>query len=213
MKRHFDGTSRNVTRIRHASFIRGRPLSSEPIDIHGKSDMMPVGACNQYLTRILRVYSRTEQQPVIVPVLSRILGCVARKLKANVFHRKTEETNLNTSADSRILHRHFENINTLHKNKRICIFSSLLSAWKLDAISFSNPFCCSNCIFWKFYRGTIVVRKRETKTHFCSFSDFHAILWRKNNILIRYHWKWKQSVRLEDTNFLKIAYTRVGRVL
>lgn len=167
MKRHFDGTSRNVTRIRHASFIRGRPLSSEPIDIHGKSDMMPVGACNQYLTRILRVYSRMEHQPVIVPVLSRIPGCVARKLKANVFHGKTREMNLNTSADCRILHHHFENINTLHKSKRICIFSSLLSAWKLDAISFSNPFCYSNCIFWKFYHGTIVVRKRETKTRFC----------------------------------------------
>lgn len=42
MKRHFDWTSRNVTRIRHASFIRGRPLSLGPIDIHGKSDTMPV---------------------------------------------------------------------------------------------------------------------------------------------------------------------------
>lgn len=49
-KKHFDWRSRDVTRIPRGSFIRGRSLSSDSIDIHGKSNMMPIGTCDQYVS-------------------------------------------------------------------------------------------------------------------------------------------------------------------
>lgn len=66
MKRHFDRTSRNVTRIRHASFIRGRPLSlgANRYSWEVRHDACPI--CNRYRVSYGFILSRNSRTWLLI---------------------------------------------------------------------------------------------------------------------------------------------------